>query len=99
MIVHQKVKNWNSRHGAVATVIATFMVGAIVALGGLSTAFLITNLVTQPESGGMSAIETIFEAVKEVAEDVGPGLKNVTKFVQENGAVFVGTVVMDQNKG
>ncbi len=99
MIVHQKVKNWNSRHGAVATVIATCMVGAIVVLGGLTAAFLITNLVTQPEPGGMSAIETIFEAVKEVAEDVGPGLKNVTKFVQENGAVFVGTVVTDQNKG
>jgi len=96
--VHQKVKNWNSRHGAVATVIATFMLGAIVVLGGLTAAFWITNLVTQQEPGGMSAIETISEAAKEVAEDVGPGLENVKKFVQENGAL-VGTVVMGQNKG
>ncbi len=95
--MHQKVKNWNSRHGAVATVIATCMVGAIVVLGGLSAAFLITNLVTQPERGGMSAIETISEAAKEVAEDVGPALENVKKFVQENGAL-IGTVVMGQNK-
>jgi len=96
--VHQKVKNWNSRHGAVATVTATFMLGSIVVLGGLTTAFGITSLVTQPRQGGMSAIETISEAVKEVAEDVGPGLENVKKFVQENGAL-VGTVVMGQNKG
>jgi len=98
MIVHQKIKNWNSRHGAVATVIATFMLGAIVVLGGLTAAFWITNLVTQPELGGMSAIETIFEAAKEVAEDVGLGLENATKFVQEKRAL-VGTVVMGQNNG
>ncbi len=98
MIVHQKVKNRNSRHGAIATVIATFMLVAIVVVVGLTAAFWITSLVTQPEPGEMSAIETIFEAAKEVAEDVGPGLKNVTKFVQENGAL-VGTVVMGQNKG
>ena len=98
MIVHQKIKNWNTRHVAVATVIATSMLGAIVVLGGLTAAFWITNLVTQPELWGMSAIETIFEAAKEVAEDVGLGLENAKKFVQEKRAL-VGTVVMGQNNG
>ncbi len=96
--MHQKVKNWNSRHGAVATVIAALMLVAIAVVGGSTVAFGITSLVTQPEPGGMSAIEAISEAAEEVAEDVGPVLENVTKFVQENG-VLVGTVVMDQNKG
>ncbi len=96
--MHQKVKNWNSRHGAVATVIATLMLVAIVVVVGLTAAFGITSLVTQPGPGEMSAIETISEAAKEVAEDVGPGLENVTKFVQEKRAL-VGTVVMGQNKG
>ncbi|MCH8860798.1 MAG: hypothetical protein IH843_06705 [Thaumarchaeota archaeon] len=53
---------------------------------------------TQPELWGMSAIETIFEAAKEVAEDVGLGLENAKKFVQEKRAL-VGTVVMGQNNG
>jgi len=55
----------------------------IAIIGGSTAALGITSLITQPGPGGSSAIETIQKGV----EDLTPGLENVTKFVQENGAL------------
>jgi len=55
--------------------------------GGIAGGTISTIALTQPGPSGSSAIETLTEGAKDVTENLGPGLENVTKFVQENGAL------------
>lgn len=56
----------------------------VISIGLVSGGAAITTVaLTQPGPSGSSAIETISEGVK----DLTPGFENVTKFVQENGAL------------
>jgi len=59
----------------------------ITILGTGALATVGTVALTQPGPSGSSAIETITEGAKDVTENLGPGLENVSKFVQENGAL------------
>jgi len=55
--------------------------------GGIAGGTISTIALTQPGPSGSSAIETITQGAKEVTENLGPGLENISKFVQENGAL------------
>jgi len=55
--------------------------------GGIAGATISTVALTQPGPSGSSAIETITQGAKDVTENLGPGLENISKFVQENGAL------------
>jgi len=69
----------------------------IAIIGGSTAALGITSLITQPGPSGGSAIETITRGAENIAQDVGPGLENATKFLQENGpiiALAIGGIVL-----
>ncbi len=70
----------------------------IILIGGTAAAgaFSVQRL-TEPGPSGQSAIETFTKGATEIAEDLSPGLENVTKFVQENGliiALAIGGIVL-----
>ena len=72
-----------------------FAIGAGTAATGF-TAFSIDRL-TQPGPSGSSPIEIIVRGAEDIAEDVGPGFENVTKFLQQNGpiiALAIGGIVL-----
>ena len=70
----------------------------IILIGGTAAAGTISTIaLTQPGPSGQSAIETFTKGATEIAEDLSPGLENVTKFVQENGliiALAIGGIVL-----
>jgi len=57
----------------------------ILGTGALATGT--TALLTQAGPSGSSAIETFTEGTKDVIEDLGPTLFNITEFVKQNGAL------------
>ena len=59
MIVHQKVKNWNSRHRAVAEVIATLMLVAIAVVGGTIIFVFSQGFFNQAQISGTPTIESV----------------------------------------
>jgi len=59
MIGHQKVKNWNSRHGAVAEVIATLMLVAIAVVGGTIIFVFSQGFFAQTQISGSPTIESV----------------------------------------
>jgi len=59
MIVHQKVKNWNSRHRAVAPVIATLLMVAIAVVGGSIIFVFSQGFFNQAQISGTPAIESL----------------------------------------
>ncbi len=59
MIVHQKVKNWNSRHRAVAEVIATLMLVAIAVVGGTIVFVFSQGFFNQAQISGTPTIESV----------------------------------------
>jgi len=59
MIVHQKVKNWNSRHRAVAPVIATLLMVAIAVVGGSIIFVFSQGFFNQAQISGTPAIESV----------------------------------------
>lgn len=72
-----------------------FAIGAGTAATGFG-AFSVQRL-TEPGPGGMSAIETAAEGAKDIAEDLGPGFEEFTKFLRENGpiiALAIGGIVL-----
>ncbi len=59
MIVHQKVKNWNSRHRAVAPVIATLLMVAIAVVGGTIIFVFSQGFFNQAQVSGTPTIESV----------------------------------------
>jgi len=59
MIVHQKVKNWNSRHRAVDTVIATLLLVAIAVVGGTIIFVFSQGFFNQAQISGTPTIELV----------------------------------------
>jgi len=59
MIGHQKVKNWNSRHRAVATVIATLLLVAIAVVGGTIIFVFSQGFFAQTQISGTPTIESV----------------------------------------
>jgi len=59
MIGHQKVKNWNSRHRAVAEVIATLMLVAIAVVGGTIIFVFSQGFFAQTQISGTPTIESV----------------------------------------
>jgi len=59
MIGHQKVKNWNSRHGAVAEVIATILLVSIAVVGGTIIFVFSQGFFNQAQISGTPAIESV----------------------------------------
>ncbi len=59
MIGHQKVKNWNSRHGAVAEIIATLMLVAIAVVGGTIIFVFSQGFFGQTQISGTPTIESV----------------------------------------
>jgi len=59
MIGHQKVKNWNSRHGAVAEIIATLMLVAIAVVGGTIIFVFSQGFFAQTQISGTPTIESV----------------------------------------
>ena len=56
---HQKVKNWNSRHRAVAEVIATLMLVAIAVVGGTIVFVFSQGFFNQAQISGTPTIESV----------------------------------------
>jgi len=59
MIVHQKVKNWNSRHRAVAEVIATLLLVAIAVVGGTIIFVFSQGFFNQAQISGTPTMESV----------------------------------------
>ena len=59
MIGHQKVKNWNSRHGAVAEIIATLMLVAIAVAAGIILFAFSQGFFNQAQISGAPAVESV----------------------------------------
>jgi hypothetical protein len=59
MIVYQEVKNWNSRHRAVAPVIATLLMVAIAVVGGTIIFVFSQGFFNQAQISGTPAIESV----------------------------------------
>ena len=59
MLVHQKVKNWNSRHRAVAEVIATLLLVVIAAVGGSIILAFSQEFFSHPQISGTPQIESV----------------------------------------
>ena len=59
MLVHQKVKNWNSRHRAVAEVIATLLLVAITVVGGTIVFAFSQGFFNQAQISGTPANELV----------------------------------------
>jgi hypothetical protein len=59
MIGHQKVKNWNSRHGAVAEVIATILLVSIAVVGGTIIFVFSQGFFNQAQISGTPTIESV----------------------------------------
>jgi len=59
MTVHQKVKNWNSRHRAVDTVIATLLLVAIAVVGGTIIFVFSQGFFNQAQISGTPTIELV----------------------------------------
>jgi len=59
MIVHQKVKNWNSRHRAVDTVIATLLLVAISVAAGIILFAFSQGFFNQAQISGAPAVESV----------------------------------------
>ena len=59
MIGHQKVKNWNSRHRAVAEVIATLLLVVIAAVGGSIILAFSQEFFSHPQISGTPTIESV----------------------------------------
>ena len=75
MIGHQKVKNWNSRHRAVAEVIATLMLVAIAVVGGTIIFVFSQGFFNQAQISGTPTIESVkilgYDA-RDVVNLIGP---------------------------
>jgi len=59
MIGHQKIKNWNSRHRAVAEVIATLLLVSIAVVGGTIIFVFSQGFFNQAQISGTPTIESI----------------------------------------
>ncbi len=59
MIVRQKVKNWNSRHRAVDTIIATLLLVAIAVVGGTIIFVFSQGFFNQAQISGTPTIELV----------------------------------------
>jgi len=59
MIGHQKVKNWNSRHRAVAEVIATILLVSIAVVGGTIIFVFSQGFFNQAQISGSPTIESV----------------------------------------
>jgi len=75
MIGHQKVKNWNSRHRAVAEVIATLLLVAIAVVGGTLIFVFSQGYFNQSQISGTPTIESVkilgYDA-RDVVNLIGP---------------------------
>ncbi len=59
MIVHQKVKNWNSKRRAVSPIIATLLLVAIAVVGGTIIFVFSQGFFNQAQVSGTPTIELI----------------------------------------
>jgi len=77
MIVHQKVKNWNSRHRAVDTVIATLLLVAIAVVGGIILFTFSQGFFNQAQISGTPTIESV--------RILGYDARDITNLVAHDG--------------
>jgi len=77
MIGHQKVKNWNSRHGAVAEVIATILLVSIAVVGGTIIFVFSQGFFNQAQISGTPAIESV--------KFLGYDARDVVNLIASNG--------------
>jgi len=77
MIGHQKVKNWNSRHRAVAEVIATLLLVSIAVVGGTIIFVFSQGFFNQAQISGTPAIESV--------KILGYDARDVVSLIAPNG--------------
>jgi len=77
MIVHQKVKNWNSRHRAVAEVIATLLLVAIAVVGGTIIFVFSQGFFNNSQISGTPTIESV--------KILGYDARDVTNLIAHDG--------------
>jgi len=87
MIVHQKVKNWNSRHRAVDTVIATLLLVAIAVVGGIILFTFSQGFFNQAQISGTPTIELV--------RIIGYDARDVTNLVAHDGLTM--TIISSDN--
>ena len=80
MTVHQKVKNWNSRHRAVDTVIATLLLVAIAVVGGIILFTFSQGFFNQAQISGTPTIELV--------RIIGYDARDVTNLVAHDGLLM-----------
>jgi len=69
----------------------------ITILGTGAFATTTAGILSIPSPSGETGIETIVEGAKDVAEDLGPGFEEISKFLRENGpiiALAIGGIVL-----
>ncbi|KKL79372.1 hypothetical protein LCGC14_2015470 [marine sediment metagenome] len=87
MIVHQKVKNWNSRHRAVDTIIATLLLVAIAVVGGIILFTFSQGFFNQAQISGTPTIELV--------RIIGYDARDVTNLVAHDGLTM--TIISSDN--
>jgi len=87
MIGHQKVKNWNSRHRAVDTVIATLLLVAIAVVGGIILFTFSQGFFNQAQISGTPTIELV--------RIIGYDARDVTNLVAHDGLTM--TIISSDN--
>ncbi len=87
MIVHQKAKNWNSRHRAVDTVIATLLLVAIAVVGGIILFTFSQGFFNQAQISGTPTIELV--------RIIGYDARDVTNLVAHDGQTM--TIISSDN--
>jgi len=80
MIVHQKVKNWNSKHRAVDTVIATLLLVAITVVAAIILFTFSQGFFNQAQISGTPTIELV--------RILGYDARDVTNLVAHNGLLM-----------